>query len=205
MRYLPIVVALAVAFVGLVYAVGRTPTYESTARLVLVPQAKDPAVDADLLSSVSSAGTVGTYVELYGSADVTKAAGNPPVTVTVRSVPDSRIIGITASGDEDAVQEDLRRVLAAGLAQEPRLKDSWGTAVIQQPTAAEQAPPSTAMILLATILLAILAGVFTAVLMRRAATAGTTSRARPAASDTPARPAAGAGADSPPVRRASPD
>lgn len=172
MRYLPIVVALAVAFVGLVYAVARTPAYESTARLVLVPQAKDPAVNADLLSSVSSAGAVGTYVELYGSADVTGAAGDPPVTITVRSVPDSRIIGVTASGDEDAVKEDLRRVLAAGLAQEPRLKDSWGTAVIQQPSEPEQAPPSTGMVLLATLLLAILAGVFTAVLLRRGAASG---------------------------------
>jgi capsular polysaccharide biosynthesis protein len=172
MRYLPIIVALAVAVAGLGYAAVRTPTYESTAQLVLVPQAKDPAVDADLLSSVSSAGTVGTYVELYGSADVAEAAGDPDVTITVRSVPDSRIIGVTASGDEDNVQEDLRRILAAGLSQEPRLKDSWGTAVIQQPTAPEQAPPSTGMILLATLLLAILAGVFTAVLLRRAIASG---------------------------------
>ena len=109
MRYLPIIVALAVAVAGLGYAAVRTPTYESSAQLVLVPQAKDPAVDADLLSSVSSAGTVGTYVELYGSADVAEAAGDPDVTITVRSVPDSRIIGVTASGDED----DVRRTCGA--------------------------------------------------------------------------------------------
>lgn len=171
MRYLPLIVALAVGIAGLLYTATRTATYESTAQIALVPGAKDPAVDANLLSSVSSAGTVGTYVELYGSADVVRAAGDPPVDITVRSVPDSRIIRITAKGPQDAVQNDLRRILSAGLAQEPRLNDSWGTAVIQQPTTPEKSPPSTAMLLLATLLLAILAGVLTAVLLRRAAAA----------------------------------
>jgi len=169
MRRLPLIVALAVGLAGLAYALVHSPTYESTARLALVPSSEDPAVNADLLSSVSSAGTVGTYVELYASGDVTGAASDPSTEITVRSVPDSRIVDVTAAGEEDAVQQDLRRVLAAGAAQEARLSDFWETVVIQRPSAPEQQRPGTGLILLAALILAILAGLLTAVVLQRVA------------------------------------
>ncbi len=164
---LALIVALAVLLAGIAYAAVSSPPYVSNAQLVLTPDTSDPAEASSLLESFQRSGTIGTFVELYASADTLRVAGDPPVTITVRAVPDSRVMRIGASGARDAVRDSLSRVLAAGRQRESTLRDLWTTQVLERPSAAEQGRPSRGAVLLATLLLAVLASGFTYVLLRR--------------------------------------
>ena len=57
------------------------------------------------------------------------------MTVTVRSVPDSRIIRIsTSASDENIVQPALRSILTAAQREQEKLVDIWDLRVLQAPT-----------------------------------------------------------------------
>jgi hypothetical protein len=161
-------VATVILFSGLAYAVVRPISYQSQATLVLAPTPQKPSDLAGVLDSFQRSGTAVTYVELLASQDILKAAGDPPVSVKVRSVPDSRVIRIsTEAGDKNIVQPALRSLLTAATGQQQKLVDIWQLKVLQTPTGPTRSSTSTSLILLATLLLAFLGALTTCNLLRR--------------------------------------
>ncbi len=171
-RSLPATVTVAVAtvilFSGLAYSIVRPITYQSQATLVLVPISADPKELPGVLDSFQRSGTAGTYVELLASADTLKRAGDPPVTVTVRSVPDTRAIRVTsAASDKNIVQPALRSLLTAATREQDKLVDIWDIRVLQAPSDPVQSSTSTGLLLMATLLLAVLGALCAWTLLRR--------------------------------------
>jgi hypothetical protein len=162
-------VALAVLLAGTIYALAASPPYTSTSQLVLVPDTSDPDQASGLLESFERSGTIGTFVEFYSSANTLQLAGNPPVTLTVRAVPDSRVMSLTTSGDKDVVRAANSRIIVAGRGREAALRDLWATQVLETPGAPEQGQPTRGAIILATLLVSILAAGFAYILLRRGA------------------------------------
>jgi hypothetical protein len=163
-----VAVATIIFFAGVAYALVRPVTYRSQASLVLVPTPPDPADVPGTLDSFERSGTAQTYVEMLASNDLLKRAGDPPVTVTVRSVPGSRVIRMSTSGDdENIVRPALSAVLSAANREQDKLVDIWDLRVLQAPTDASKASTSTNLILISTILLALLGAVATWTLLRR--------------------------------------
>jgi hypothetical protein len=161
-------VATVILFAGLAYAIVRPVSYRSEATLVLAPTPEKPSDLAGVLDSFQRSGTAVTYVELLASQDILKAAGDPPVTLNVRSVPDSRVIRISSvASDQNIVQPALRSILTAATQQQQKLVDVWELKVLQAPTGPTQASTSTSLILLATILLAFLGALTAWTLLRR--------------------------------------
>lgn len=177
-RVAAVAVALAVILIGGVYALQRTPSYQSSAALVLVPTAK-PAEVPTVLDSFTSAGTSGTFVELISSPGTLAAAGAPPIAVTVRAVPDTRVIDVTATGAQTTVQAGLARLLAAAETEQTSLGDMWKLQQISSPTPATRAGASTTAILAASILLALVAAAATLALLGRRAGAPRETRTVP--------------------------
>jgi hypothetical protein len=174
-------VATVILFAGFAYAIVRPITYQSQATLVLAPTPQKPSDLAGVLDSFQRSGTAATYVELLASQDILKAAGDPPVSVKVRSVPDSRVIRVsTEASDKNIVQPALRAILTAATQQQSKLVDVWQLNVLQAPTGPSQSSTSTSLILLATILLAFLGAIAAWTLLRRYA-APPDRRARDAA------------------------
>jgi hypothetical protein len=165
-----VAVATIIFFAGIAYALVRPVTYESSATLVLVPNppAGQESDLAGILDSFQRSGTAVTYVELLASGDLLRQAGDPPVTVAVRSVPDSRIIRISTSAtDENIVQPALRSILTAAEREQAKLVDIWDLRTLQAPSDPTKASTSTSVILIATLLLALLGAVATWTLLRR--------------------------------------
>ena len=163
-----VAVATVILFAGFAYSLVRPITYQSQATLVLTAKPTDPNDLAGVLDSFQRSGAGGTYVELLASSDTLKRAGDPPVTIKVRSVPDTRVIRVSASaGDENIVQPALRSLLVAAQREQDKLVDIWDLRVLQAPTSPSQASTSTSLILMATILLAFLGALCAWTLLRR--------------------------------------
>jgi len=163
-----VAVATVILFAGLAYSFVRPVTYTSTATLVLAPTPERPADLAGILDSFQRSGTAVTYVELLASQDILKRAGDPPVTVSVRSVPDSRVIRVTTSAqDENVVQPALRSIVLAANQEESKLVDVWELKPLQSPTAPARSSTSALLIVLATLMLALGGAVATWTLIRR--------------------------------------
>ena len=163
-----VAVATIIFYAGVAYALVRPISYQSQATLVLVPAPADPKDLPGVLDSFQRSGTAVTYVELLASGDLLRQAGDPPVTITVRSVPDSRIIRISASATEkNIVQPALRSIVTAADREQEKLVDIWDLRVLQAPNNPSKASTSTSVILIATLLLSLLGAVATWTLLRR--------------------------------------
>jgi capsular polysaccharide biosynthesis protein len=163
-----VAVATIIFFAGVAYALVRPVTYQSQATMVLAPAPADPKDLPGVLDSFQRSGTAVTYVELLASSDLLREAGNPPVTVTVRSVPDSRIIRISAKAtDKNIVQPALRSIITAADREQEKLVDIWDLRTLQAPNNPSKASTSTSVILIATLLLSLLGAVATWTLLRR--------------------------------------
>lgn len=162
-----VVVAILVLATGSAFALARPVKWQSTAQLALVPTPTDPADIPSTLDGLNASGTLGTYVELLASPDLKRRAGSPPVALTVRSVPDSRVINLTTVGDEESVQRGLTAIVQAGADAQGSLRDLWSLRTIQEPSAPERAGVATSVLLLASMLLALLAALVVVVALRR--------------------------------------
>ncbi len=174
MKATPRAVALAVAvlilIVGGAYVAKHHPTYQSTATFALVPAPGTPAVlAANELSSFSTSGTSGTFVDLISSSDTLRAAGasGAGLSLTVRADPTARVLYLTLQGPQDVVQPALNRIVAVSIARESQLNDVFRLRLIDSPSAATTSGPSRALLAIAVILLALLGGLFTFVVLRR--------------------------------------
>lgn len=156
-RILAVLLTVAVLALGLGYVATRSQSYESHSQVVLVPvtTAKDAPTVFD---SFTSAGTLGTLVELLSSPDLAAKVGAPEVTFAARAVPDSRVVGVTATGPEAAVQPALSALLANAKPAQKLLADSWTINTLVRPTVATPGGPATPMLILVVVALAILAG-----------------------------------------------
>ena len=170
-RRLTILVSSAVALVifvaGCAYALLRTQDYKSCSALALVPALKDPRDIGNLTSSFNNSGTIGTYVEYIASSDTLKRAGSPDVSLGVRGVPDARVIDVCTEGGKAKVQPALARVVDVVRTNQAELNDAWNLDVIQGAQTPEKSGPDTALILGASVLLALLGGLFVFVMLTR--------------------------------------
>lgn len=168
-----VAVATIIFFAGIAYALVRPVSYQSQATLVLVPAPADPGDLPGILDSFQRSGTAVTYVELLASSSLLKQAGDPPVTISVRSVPDSRIIRISASAtDKDIVKPALASLLTAADREQEKLVDIWDLRELQEPNEPSKASTGTGPILIATLLLSLLGAVATWTLLRRYGSGG---------------------------------
>lgn len=174
-RIVALAIALAVIAAGTGYVLTRDVRQSSEATLVL---AATPDTREDLpalLDSFDRAGTSGTFVELIASGGVARAAGNPPIDLSVRAVPTSRVIVVRAEGPADVVRPGLRAILAAAQERQSQLGDLWELRVLQTPDGPTASGPSTPVLLVATILLALLAALICDQLLGRAGRGGSSS------------------------------
>jgi hypothetical protein len=160
-----LVVAALVLAAGLAYFATRGATWESKAQLILAPQGSDAAEDSVLLGSFDRSGTTATYVELIESSDVLDLAGDPDTSIEARSVPDSRVIDVTATGSWATVESDLDAVLRAAKQRGLQLSDPWRLQVLTTPSSRTTGGPSDVALLLAVLALAGVAGLATFVLV----------------------------------------
>ncbi|MEA2347516.1 MAG: hypothetical protein QOG62_1303 [Thermoleophilaceae bacterium] len=151
--------AVLVLFVGVAFAVIRPVALQSSAKIVLVPVTNHHSTLPSILDGYDSSGAGGSRVELLGSADTLAAAGNPALDLTVRAIPDTRVIDLEATGSTADVQADLGRVMEAARTDAPEIDDLWRMETLQSPSVPVAAPPTDLMVLAATILLAALFGV----------------------------------------------
>jgi hypothetical protein len=159
-RLMPaILVALVVLVAGIAYAIQRAPEYVSSGSLVLAPLPEEDSDLTNLLQGFDRSGTMGTFVELIASDDTLRRAGDPPVQVTVRAIPDTRVIEVTTTGDRDVVRPALSALLASAQAARGTLSELWTLRTLESASEPEPAPPSTMLVLLATCVLALLGGV----------------------------------------------
>jgi len=160
-------VALVIFVAGCAYALLRTQDYKSCSALALVPALKDPRDIGNLTSSFNNSDTIGTYVEFIASADTLKRAGSPNVDLAVRGVPDARVIDVCTQGAQDKVQPALTSVVDTVRANQSNLNDAWNLDVIQGAQAPAKTGPETVLILGASVLLALLGGLFVFVMLSR--------------------------------------
>jgi uncharacterized protein involved in exopolysaccharide biosynthesis len=161
------VVALSIIAAGTTYAFLRPGEYQSTAVLALAPRANVATEDIPaLVGGFGNSGTAGTYVELITSADTLRAAGSPPVTVTARAVPDSRVIVVTTTGDQSQVRDGLTAVLRAATLAQQRLRDAWELRLVQRAQAPVASGPSRAAIVAGSLVLAAFGVVLLFVVLR---------------------------------------
>ena len=66
-----------------------------------MPVPSSSAEIANLTGSFANSGTLGTYVEYISSINPEPKAGGPPVSLSVRGVPDTRAIDVTTTGTAD--------------------------------------------------------------------------------------------------------
>jgi hypothetical protein len=166
-RLAALVTASLVVLVGLVFTLARDRDYESTATVVLAPTAKEAGEITTLLESFERSGTQGTYVELMASDDTTAEARAKGVSITVRAVPNTRAIEVTAEGGEDDVVPALESVIAATEDRQESLSSLFALKVLESPSSPTLSGPGTGILLLATLLLAIFAAVAVVVILRR--------------------------------------
>jgi uncharacterized protein involved in exopolysaccharide biosynthesis len=159
---MPLAVGVATAIIaaGAAYALVRPVNYESSGKVVLVPTAQAAADVSNVLDSFERSGTAGTYVELISSGDTLKQAGSPPVTLTVRAIPDTRAISASVSSRyKSIVRPALESILTTAQKRQTELNDPWTLKVIETPGSPSRTGPSTLLILLSAILLAMLGAV----------------------------------------------
>jgi capsular polysaccharide biosynthesis protein len=163
-----IAVGVVILVAGVTYTGVAPVTYRSHATLVLVPKPQKPSDVGGILDSFDRSATAGTYVELLASDDTRKAAGNPPVTIKVRSIPDTRAITVSASAqDKNIVQPALRAIVAAAQREQVKLVDVYDLQTLQSPSAPSRASTSPSLIIIATVLLSLLGALATWTLLRR--------------------------------------
>ncbi|MGX6449833.1 hypothetical protein ACVU7I_17480, partial [Patulibacter sp. S7RM1-6] len=109
-RLAGVLVALLVLAAGVAYAATRPVRWSSEARIVLVPVAA-AGDDAAAIDSFSSAGTLGTVVELLSSPDLARTVRVPGARFAARAVPDTRVVGVTATGTDGSVRAALAELL----------------------------------------------------------------------------------------------
>lgn len=161
------IVSLAVLAAGISYSVLSPKQYRSTGAMVLSPSTSDPSDRANLLSSYERSGTLGSFVELIASDDLLRRAGDPPVDVGVRAVPDTRVIRVTTEGSRNVVAPALTAVLATAQRNQSTLRDLWTLNELESASAPEVAGTPVRFMLAATVILALLSAVFVFVLLRR--------------------------------------
>lgn len=167
-RLAALAVGALILAAGIVYAVSRPTEYRSTADLLLAPrEGADPAVVSSLLESFQRSGTSGTFVELVSSEDTLRAANAEEVEIDVRAVPDARTITVSSTGDREAVQPALTRVVRAAQARQQELGDVWELELLGGPSEAAPAGPSTGAIIAAAALLGLLGATLTLVVFGR--------------------------------------
>ncbi len=133
--------------------------YQSTAELVLVPVPSSSAEMANLTGSFANSGTLGTYVEYISSINPEPKAGGPPVSLSVRGVPDTRAIDVTTTGPAGAVRGALQNVITVAENQASQLNDAWSLHTLKNAGSPSQSGPGGPLIVLAAALLAVLAAV----------------------------------------------
>ncbi len=161
--------AFAVLAFGAVYLVERPARWTSTASMVLVPVQGDE--QSSIIQSFGQSGTAGTVVEyLSGPAvrqragaprppGVSPEAGGPAGDLQVRLVPDTRVINLTlTAGQKGRVRRDLDAIARAGVLGQDELGDPWRIRVLAPAGAPVQAGPAALLVVVATLLVALLAG-----------------------------------------------
>lgn len=159
--------AALVLIVGVAFTLTRGRDYESHATVVLSPTVTETGEITTLLESFERSGTQGTYVELMASNDTTAKARKTGVSISVRAVPNTRAIQVTAKGDKEDVVPALESVIAATKARQKSLSDLFALQVLESPSAPSLSGPSTGILLLATLLLAIFAAIAVVAILRR--------------------------------------
>jgi len=163
-------VAVLILIVGGAYTAKHHPTYQSTATFALAPAPGTPAaLAANELSSFSTSGTSGTFVDLISSSDTLRAAGaaGSGVSITVRADPTARVLYVTLQGPQDVVQPALTRIVRASIVRESQLNDVFRLQLIDSPSAATTSGPSRGLLVIAVVLLSLLGGLFVLVVLRR--------------------------------------
>lgn len=167
-RVLAAAVALLVLAAGLAYTFTRSTDYKSEATLLLAPKRDTPRdILSSVLDSFGRSGTGGTYVELISSADTLRSAEAFGTPVAVRAVPDTRTIQVTVTGPQDRVQPTLERVIRAAQERQVQLRDVWELQILESPSAPTVAGISTPALIGATVLMALLSGLFLLVVLGR--------------------------------------
>lgn len=162
-----IALALLVVAGTAVYAVTRTTSYESDATLVLAPAPENPETIPFLLDSFTRSGTQGTYVELLDSNDLARRAQATGVEFSVRGIPDTRVIGVTATGERGEVTTALERLIATVQREQGALRDPWEVQVLEAPSAPAAAGPNTRTVMLTGVVLSVLVALLAWVLLPR--------------------------------------
>lgn len=161
-------VALLVLAAGLAYTFTRSTDYKSEATMLLAPKRDTPRdILSSVLDSFGRSGTGGTYVEMISSADTLRSAEAFGTTVAVRAIPDTRTIQVTVTGPEERVQPTLERVIRAAQERQVQLRDVWELQILESPSAPSVAGISTAALLGATALMALLSALFLIVVLGR--------------------------------------
>lgn len=166
-RVAALATAALVLLVGIVFTLTRSRDYESTATVVLSPTAKEAGEITTLLESFERSGTQGTYVQLMASNDTTAQARSAGVSITVRAVPSTRAIQVTAKGGKEDVVPALESVISATKRRQGSLSDLFALQVLESPSTPTLSGPGTGVLLLATLLLAIFAAIAVVVILRR--------------------------------------
>lgn len=179
------IVAVLVINAGALATLSPEPRYESTASFVLVPAPNENASRSGLLESFQRSGTAGTYVELLAASDTLRSADATSVDVTVRHVPDTRVIQVTVRGKRSGVVPALEAIEQVARREQQRLGDLWQLQRLAGASRPERAGPSAPMLLAAAIMLGLLAGLLTLVAFDQA---GRRFAARPAAGEPGADP-----------------
>lgn len=164
-----VLAGVAVLIAGGLFTAVRDRPYESVASVVVSPQTKNPNQIASLLESFERSGTLGTYVELMSSDDTTKEARERGVTITVRAIPNTRAIRLIAEGEEEDVKPALHSVILNTLARQSTLTSLSTLRILESPSEPVLAGPSTSILLLATVLLALFAAIAVFAILRRVA------------------------------------
>lgn len=168
--------AVAVFVAGVVFLAVRDRDYESSAVVVLSPNSTDPERISSLLDSFDRSGTLGTYVELMASDDITAGARDLGVDISIRSIPDTRAIRLVAHGGREDVQPALQSVIDAAGTRQQTLRDLFALDVLESPSTPVLAGPGVAALLMATLLLAGFAAVAVVAILRRLAPPSSDSR-----------------------------
>lgn len=155
-----IVAAVLVFASGMSYALVRHVKYQSGAELVLVPTSHNSAQIANLTSSFVNSGVLGTYVEYLSALDPGGVLNARHVSLSVRGVPDTAAIDISATGSRSAVRASLQAVIDYAQALASSLNDAWTLRTLNAAGRATQAGPGVDLILGASALLAMLVGLF---------------------------------------------
>jgi hypothetical protein len=152
------VTAVLVFLAGSAYGLLREDRYTSTGQLVAVPKPLSPDDLPSLIGGFQDAGLIFTYVELSVSEDTLRAAGSPPVSVTARAVPDSRVLSVTTEGSRASVRPALSELLNTVVTRQARFGDPWRLRVLQRAQPPESVGPSPVFLVLGSLLMGLLGG-----------------------------------------------